>query len=617
MNPIKKIRNIYHNSPLLIKLNALILSITVLLCITLLAFVFVSYHFMVSRRNEQSVEASVERAASSLNQSYYDILQHFIRICSDVDFQAEVQSIADDPANVHMHRQNLQTVTSDLTHSHYLISSALIVSGSAPHYAYAPFSSPLRQPLSSVFPDSELSRIHGITWCSERGEPSKPANQVIPLVIPVENRRGLTQIASDSDTAPSAYVILFLDSDMLQSMLVNTGLNDQQLRYHLIRSDGTLISDMNNTISQQIQTTDDFNHMIAQLKDNKKAVVKSQYKTHSLFLHSLETPGLLLLCDLQRETFLSILASTAPSFLVALILIVALMLGTSYFMKRFVANPILKLNHIVEKIGSDSYNTPEHFSFHDELGRLLEAINSMNATINAQKQQIKEEEAVKYQTELKLLTEQINPHFLYNTLEEIQSEVFRNNNDTAASMIQYLADYLRISLSGGADIISISNELRHINAYINIMNQRFGQTILLVHKVDPSLADVKILKTILQPLVENSIRHGFGIDSFGIPASVPMIEISFTTPRPGTINIDITDNGSGFDVCHVRQLMMSKPSPQAQPHVGVNNVYHRLITFYGKENIEVSMESIPYYQNRIQISIQEGITHAGTGACLR
>ena len=76
MNPLKKIKNIYHNSPLLIKLNTLILAITVLLCASLLAFVFVFYHFMVSRRNEQSVEASVERAAYSLNQSYQDILQH-------------------------------------------------------------------------------------------------------------------------------------------------------------------------------------------------------------------------------------------------------------------------------------------------------------------------------------------------------------------------------------------------------------------------------------------------------------------------------------------------------------------------------------------------------------
>ncbi len=605
MNPLKKIKNIYHNSPLLIKLNTLILAITVLLCASLLAFVFVFYHFMVSRRNEQSVEASVERAAYSLNQSYQDILQHFIRICSDVDFQAEVQAITDDPSNVHMHRQNLQTVTSDLTHSHYLISSVLIVSGAAPHYTYAPFSAPLRLPLSDVFTDRELSQIGGITWCSERSEPSKPANQVIPLVIPVENHWGLTRIASGSDSTPSAYVILFLDSDTLQSMLVNTGLNDQQLRYHLIRSDGTLISDMKNTMSRQIENTDEFSRMIAQLEGSKRSVVKSQYQSHSLFLHGLETSGLLLLCDLQRETFSDILVSTAPSFLLTLILIVALMMGTSYFMKRFVANPILKLNDIVEKIGSDDYNPPEHFPAREELGRLLEAINSMNSTINAQKQQIKEEEAVKYRTELKLLTEQINPHFLYNTLEEIQSEVFRNNNDIAASMIQYLADYLRISLSGGADIISISNELRHINAYINIMNQRFGQTILLVHKVDPALADVKILKTILQPLVENSIRHGFGIDSFGIPASAPMIQISFTSPAPGSLAIDIIDNGSGFDAVKVRQLMVSEPSAQAQRHVGVNNVYHRLITYYGKENIEVSMESIPYYQNRIHICIRK------------
>ena len=604
MSLLKKITKIYQNSPLLIKLNTLILSITVLLCATLLAFVFVFYHFMVSRRNEQSVEASVERAASTLNQSYHDILDHFIRICSDIDFQAEIRLIADDPGNVYTHRQNLQTVINNLTYSHYLISSVLIVSGSSPHYAYSTFSSPLRLPLSDLFTDSELSGITDITWCSERSEPSKPANQVIPLVIPIENHLGLVQIASKGGSVPSAYVILFLDSDTLQSMLINTGLNDQQLRYHLIRKDQTLISDMKNAISRPIMGTNDFQRMAAQLETNENAVIKFQYNTHSLFLHTLETPELLLLCDFKRETFSHILASTAPSFLLTLILIVALMLGTSYFMKRFVANPILRLNDIVEKIGNDQYNTPEHFEARDELGRLLEAINSMNSTIHDQKQQIKEEEAVKYRTELKLLTEQINPHFLYNTLEEIQSEVYRSNNDIAASMIQYLADYLRISLSGGADIISITNELRHVNAYINIMNQRFGQTILLVHKIDPALADVKILKTILQPLVENSIRHGFGIDSLGIPASVPMIEISFTSPTPGAIAIDIVDNGSGFDAEKVLRLMVAEPSDQSQPHVGVNNVYHRLITYYGKENIEVSMESIPYYQNRIHICIK-------------
>ena len=272
-------------------------------------------------------------------------------------------------------------------------------------------------------------------------------------------------------------------------------------------------------------------------------------------------------------------------------------------MKHFVAAPVVRLHSIVEAIADGRYDSQAHFSTHDELGELLEAINTMYSTINTQKEQIKEKEALKYRMELKLMTEQINPHFLYNTLEVIQAEVNRKNNATATSMIQSLADYLRISLSGGADVISISNELRHVSAYVNIMNQRFGQTILFLHKVDPSLGNVKILKTILQPLVENSIRHGFGIDSPGIPVSVPTIEIVFAWLSAEILQICVIDNGGGFDPEKLRSLMTSSQPAESQHHVGISNVYHRLITFYGEENVEISMESIPYYLNSIEIQI--------------
>jgi two-component system sensor histidine kinase YesM len=191
-------------------------------------------------------------------------------------------------------------------------------------------------------------------------------------------------------------------------------------------------------------------------------------------------------------------------------------------------------------------------------------------------------------------------------LEEIQAEVLRHDSQTASDMIQNLAVYLRIGLSGGSDLIPISSEIQHASAYINIMNQRFGQTILFMYQIEPSLSDHLILKTILQPLIENSIRHGFGIDAQAAPIPAPTIEIHISE-EDGNLKINVSDNGSGFDEIATKSIMVSESPSEAHKHVGIHNVYQRLITFYGKDAISVKLSSIPYYQNTIELQIRESL----------
>ena len=172
-------------------------------------------------------------------------------------------------------------------------------------------------------------------------------------------------------------------------------------------------------------------------------------------------------------------------------------------------------------------------------------------------------------------------------------------------MIQNLAEYLRIGLSGGNDLIPVSSEIRHAQAYVRIMNQRFGQKILFMYRAAPEISEHLILKTILQPLIENSIRHGFGIDATAPSASAPTIEVEIAIPEENVLTVRVSDNGSGFDENQVLSIMKDD-SEEAHKHVGIHNVYQRLITFYGKNNVEASAESIPYYQNTIAFVIHEG-----------
>ena len=164
-------------------------------------------------------------------------------------------------------------------------------------------------------------------------------------------------------------------------------------------------------------------------------------------------------------------------------------------------------------------------------------------------------------------------------------EVYSNHNKNASMMIQNLADFMRIGLNFGGELISISKELAHVQAYVNIMNYRFSHKICFTSDIPKELLSYEILKIILQPLVENSIRHGFGLDNSSSYLDVPSIKI---------------DNGAGIDIERATQILHT--GTDGQKHVGLNNVYQRLVFFYG-ETVKITFSSIPYYENIVQIRI--------------
>lgn len=330
------------------------------------------------------------------------------------------------------------------------------------------------------------------------------------------------------------------------------------------------------------------------------------YEDHDqyLILDALRYRGLYLLMETDRQSFSEFLPQLAPTTISVFVFLLIFLLVVSLFFTRYITKPLVELVDVVNQIRSNTYTGKKEFKTKDEVGTLLNAINLMYDTNQKQMKRIREDEKERYHDELKLLTEQINPHFLYNTLEEIQSEVLRNDKMTAAAMIQSLASYLRIGLSGGADQITIADEIRHAASYVDIMKHRFDQDIMFIHRVDPGLEDQKILKTILQPLLENSIRHGFGIDANGVPVSVPTLEVNFSSPEPHEIDVEIMDNGAGFDTTEVRHIMTSPIRGDVRTHVGINNTWLRLVSFYGEENVSVKIESIPYYRNGFLFSIK-------------
>ncbi len=536
-------------------------------------------------------------SASIFEVNYTNIIERFVFTCGTREFAQDIRALSGSSSDaVRLMQNELAT----LANCNYLVHSVVILSGDGSQICTL-YSSSLQRPADELLSSRDLQTLNGITLLPRRSSPLRNSVPVVPMVFPLTiNAEDYAQLTTDG-SAPDAYVIIYLDCVKLEeSLLINgNGLSSGTFylmdQYNIALNAGT-----DDALLQLLHSGE----VYAFLDDFRDSAQDEAYITRSaswLVARKIANTGLILLNYVPRGSLSSVLGTAGVSLLLTCLIVLIIFFALSLFMTSAITRPVNRLVEIVRQIEENRYDQRIDFCTNDEIGQLNQAINRMYDTIQQQIIRIKEEESEKYVTQIRLLTEQINPHFLYNTLECIQSEVLRGDSQTASGMIQYLSEYLRIGLSYGADLITVANELRHVNAYIKLMNQRFGQSIIFMYQIGPGLNQHMILKTILQPLVENSIRHGFGIDAPGIPILVPTIQVDFSASG-GYLTIEVIDNGSGFDVQEAEKILYAS-DPEAGQHVGLHNVYYRLITYYGKDAVSMTLSSIPYYRSAVTIRI--------------
>ena len=190
----------------------------------------------------------------------------------------------------------------------------------------------------------------------------------------------------------------------------------------------------------------------------------------------------------------------------------------------------------------------------------------------------KEEQEQMKRIELNSLQSQIQPHFLYNTLECIHWQAASDGNIEISTMVKALAQYYRICLSQGNDIIPIERELEHIKNYLIIQNMRYGDIIELNIDVPEQYRQVKIPKLTLQPLVENSIYHGIKVKE-GRKGNIKI----FTEQEGKDFFLIVCDNGEGMSEERVNYLNQQISEFDKNIGYGINNVNKRIELMFGKE----------------------------------
>ena len=275
-----------------------------------------------------------------------------------------------------------------------------------------------------------------------------------------------------------------------------------------------------------------------------------------------------------------------------IIIVILTFLAVMVIIKRL-TNPLYQLAAVMQKAGEKKYKIDFPYKKKDEIGvlassfdhmvtysrELFEKLNHTISQLKEEKEKVRIEQLLKRRAELKALQAQINPHFLYNTLDSIRWKAEEIEAADISQMTQALATVFRIGLSRGQELISIEDEIRHVESYLAIQCQRYGAQFGYFIDVEPALKACYIVKLVLQPLVENAIYHG--IRKKEEPG---MIWITSKWTAIGIL-FSVQDDGGGIEPTKlkvlqenlVRNLSISKEG------YGIFNVNERLKLYFGDD----------------------------------
>ena len=217
-------------------------------------------------------------------------------------------------------------------------------------------------------------------------------------------------------------------------------------------------------------------------------------------------------------------------------------------------------------------------SSHDEIDEVMETFNYMVQRIRLLLDEQYQLGISIKNAELKALQSQINPHFLYNTLELIGWKAMASDTQEVNVLVKALARFYKLSLNKGGDFIPIADELNHVQAYMQIQNMRFEHQIHLVTDVEECLLTQRIVKIILQPLAENAILHGFWGKQEDSANTLTIT--GRCLPEQGLTLLTVRDNGSGMPEATCSRLL-ERPDSNADHGYGVYNIHQRLQLCYG------------------------------------
>ena len=390
---------------------------------------------------------------------------------------------------------------------------------------------------------------------------------------------------NDGSTSGSGVLLVDMKYSVLEDMLERINETSSGIYYYLCSRDGEIIYHPRWT---------EINRGLFKEKNNKAASyedgiyeMKTDGQKENIVVGSVAYTGWKLIGVVPESVQETSINKFRYYIITTILILVMMLLQVNRFISRKISRPIRELDESVKAYEAGAM--PDiYIGGSAEIRHLGYSVQKSYEQIEALMKEIIQQQTERRKSELDALQSQINPHFLYNTLESITWMIEAQRNKEAVVMISELAKLLRVSLSRGKTIISIEDELQHSRSYMNIQRVRYKERFKVEFLIDEEIKNYCIVKLVIQPLLENAIYYGVGNmdeDDDG--------QILIRGEKKGEdIYISIEDNGMGMPE-DIRGNILTDNSkvPKHGSGVGVINVHSRISLMFGPEyGLEVYSE---------------------------
>lgn len=290
-------------------------------------------------------------------------------------------------------------------------------------------------------------------------------------------------------------------------------------------------------------------------------------------------------------------------FLTTVIVILLITLSLGVWVTRYFTKPIKQFISLMYDVEKSNFTSRMVIKTNDEIGMLAISYNRMVQRVRDLISTVYEQQRLKNEAQWSALQAQINPHFLYNTLDSINWIARMNKIPEISKMITALSMLFKLSLSKSDKFITVEEELMYIKYYAQIQETRFSDRIRIHVDVSDSIRAYSLPRFILQPLVENAVVHGLE------PKEGPGEIYIKGGQYEDTIFFIIQDNGVGIPADRLKELLLSKDHEQSR-HLGLSNVDERIKLLYGQE-WGLKIDSIEQVGTIVEVWLQKNLLKGG------
>ncbi len=348
----------------------------------------------------------------------------------------------------------------------------------------------------------------------------------------------------------------------------------------------------------------DVERMLSGMSEMKEGIanwdkhVAYKGRSYMVGVSYVQNQSMKLVIIVPESDILSTIYQTRNQLISIFLLIIPFVLPLSFIVAGSSTKRLRQLSRHMRKVKDGDFGPAQLPAGRDEVGQLIQTYNAMVMNIGKLLDETYQLGREVKNKELKALQAQINPHFLYNTLDLINIMAIENNEQDISTVVEELAIFYKLSLSNGREKITLASELKHVEAYVRIQNMRFGGGITLELEVPEELKELEVPKIILQPLVENSILHGIrekeeeeGVISIRAESS------------EGKLLLYVRDDGVGMDGKQLAGAVTGKSSKRTGGF-GVRNIQERIVLLFGHE-YGLSYESTPGIGTQVTIRLPQ------------